>query len=472
MNNNHFIDAFYRTYENVNETSQARTPDEPSIKLVDDYWDAQSRRLVNVNPGVGIGEAVTTDQAMIRVGGSFKVGAKQYEFMETNKNVWDGKKRKISDLGAGEADSDAATIGQIMRGDKDSWNAKKMKITNVAPGTAKDDVAVYSQIPKDYLQLKNSKWDGNNKVISNVAKGSKSNDVAVYSQIPKDCLQLKDDKWNGDNKVISNVAKGTNPNDIVVNSQIPKDYLQLKNSKWDGKNKIIENVAKGTKPNDVATMDQIPKDNLQLKDGKWNGNNMKITSVARGTDDNDVAIVAQLPTDYMKSVNSSWDAGGQIISNVKEGDQPNDVLTFNQALKPGGKKGEFYTAPDKTYTFMQPITYHLYGDQLPTGKIVNKREVWDAREMPIRDIAPGFYDTDACRVDQALVCNYPGRKYYDAKGKPISNIKAGSAPGEAIVFEQAVRIENNELYWNKTKLDLYFNDSNGDQVRVFIKRKD
>ena len=28
-----------------------------------------------------------------------------------------------------------------------------------------------------------------------------------------------------------------------------------------------------------------------------------------------------------------------------------------------------------------------------------------------------------------------------------------------------------ELYWNKTKLDLYFNDSNGDQVRVFIKRK-
>ena len=63
MNNNHFIDAFYRTYENVNENTQARSP-EPGIKLVDDKWDAQSKRLVNVNPGEGIGEAVTTDQAM------------------------------------------------------------------------------------------------------------------------------------------------------------------------------------------------------------------------------------------------------------------------------------------------------------------------------------------------------------------------------------------------------------------------
>src|SRR5436190_7897004 len=235
MNNNHFIDAFYRTYDNVNENTQARST-EPGIKLVDDSWDIQSRRLVNVNPGVGIGEAVTTDQALIRVDNSFKVGAKKYEFMEVNKNVWDGKKRKISDLGAGEADSDAATIGQIMRGDKGSWHAKKMKISNVAPGTAKDDVAVYSQIPKDYLQLKNSKWDGNNKLISNVAKGSKSNDVAIYSQIPKDYLQLKDDKWNGNNKVISNVAKGLKSNGVAIYSQLPKDYIQLKDDKWNGNN--------------------------------------------------------------------------------------------------------------------------------------------------------------------------------------------------------------------------------------------
>src|SRR5436190_13918926 len=165
MNSNHFIDAFYRTYDNVNENTQARTP-EPGIKLVEDNWDLQSKRLVNVNPGVGIGEAVTTDQALIRVDDSFKVGAKKYEFMETKENVWSGKKRKISDLRAGETDSDAATKGQIMRADNRNWNAKTMKISNVMPGTAQDDAAVYGQIPKDYLPLKDGKWSGNNKVIS------------------------------------------------------------------------------------------------------------------------------------------------------------------------------------------------------------------------------------------------------------------------------------------------------------------
>src|SRR5436190_482431 len=471
MNNNHFIDAFYRTYDNVNENSQARSS-EPGIKLVDNKWDMQSRRLVNANPGVGIGDVVTIDQALIRSDNSFKVGAKQYEFMEVNKNVWDGKKRKISNLSAGVADSDVATIGQIMRGDKGSWHAKKMKISNVVAGTAKDDVATYGQMPKDYLQLKDDKWNGDNKIISNVAKGTNHNDVAVYSQIPKDCLQLKNTKWDGKNKIIENVAKGSKGDDVAVYSQIPKDCLQLKNSKWDGKSKIIENVAKGSKSNDVAVISQIPKDCLQLKDDKWNGNNKKITSVTRGTDDNDVAIVAQLPTDYMKSDKTSWTADNKKISNVKEGDQPNDVLTFNQALKPSNIKGEFYTNLDTTYKFMQLVIFKLRGEELPTGKMVSKREVWDAREIPIRDIAPGVYYTDACRYDQALVCNYLGGQYYDAKGKPISNIKAGSAPGEAIVFEQAIRIENNELYWNKTKLDLYFNDSNGDQVRVFIKRKE
>src|SRR5436190_312876 len=509
MNNNHFIDAFYRTYENVNENTQARTPDEPGIKLVDDKWDAQSKRLVNVNPGVGIGEAVTTEQAMIRSDDSFKVGAKKYEFMEANRNVWDGKKRKISDLSTGEADSDAATVGQIMRGDKGSWNAKKMKISNVVAGTAKDDVAVYGQIPKESLQLKDDKWNGNNKVIANVSKGSKPNDVAIMSQIPKDCLQLKDSKWSGGNKVISNVAMGTNPNDVAVYGQIPKDCLQLKNSKWDGKNKIIVNVAKGSKPNDVATMGQISKDNLQLKDdkwngnnkiienvaqgtkpndvavmsqipkdylqskdGKWNGDNKKITSVGQGTEDNDVAIVRQLPTDYMKSVNSSWDAGNRKITNVKEGTQPNDVLTFNQALKPSINKGEFYTTSDTTYKFMQPVTYKLHGEQLPTGVIVSKRDVWDAQSMPIRDIAPGYYETDACRVDQALVCNYPGGEYYDAIGKQICNIRPGTKYGDALVFEQFLRIENNELYVGNTKLELYFIESNGDQVRVRIQSKE
>ena len=293
---------------------------------------------------------------------SSKEGEKDNQFIHYEKGSWNAMKRKITNISSGEADSDAAVIGQVMKYNNSSWNAKKMK-------------------------------------ISNVEKGTDDNDVAVVSQLLK-----------------------------------PDSVLQKNNSNWDAKNK-------------------------------------KITSVAKGTEDSDVAIVSQLPTDYMKSINSSWDAVSRRISNVKEGAQPNDVLTFNQALKPSINKGEFYTTSDTTYTFMQPITYKLHGEQLTTGKIVSKREVWDAREMPIRDIAPGYYDTDACRYDQALVCEYLSGKYYDAKGKPICNIKKGSAPGEAIVFEQALRIENNELYLGNTKLELYFNDTNGDQVRVFFKRK-
>src|SRR5436190_16826285 len=121
---------------------------------------------------------------------------------------------------------------------------------------------------------------------------------------------------------------------------------------------------------------------------------------------------------------------------------------------------------------MQPVIFKLRGEELPTGKMVNEREVWDGRDMPIRDIAPGYYDTDACQIGQAMVLDYPNWEYYDAIGKQICNIKPGTKNGDAVTFENALRIENNELYWYNTKLDLYFNDSNGDQVRVFIKRKD
>src|SRR5436190_13398549 len=216
-------------------------------------------------------------------------------------------------------------------------------------------------------------------------------------------------------------------------SQIPKDYVQLKNSKWDGKNKIIENVAKGSKPNDVATMSQIPKDNLQLKDGKWNGDN-------------------------------------KVIENVAEGTKPNDVLTFSRALKEG-PDDDFFTADDKRYKFikLKTVQNRHYDDEY---KLVQKDHFWDGNNLVLRNIHKGYFDTDAVRLDQVLECDYVTGAFYDAKDKPIRHIKTGTQYGDAIVFEQAVRIEDNELYWFNTKLDLYFNDSNGDQVRVFIKRKE
>ena len=357
-----YIDAFYRTYENSKtiENPQARSS-EPGIKLVDDNWDVQSKRLVNVNPGVEVGDVVITDQALVRDGNSFKVGSKKYEFMEVDKQAWGGKKRKISDLVAGESDTDAATVGQIMRVNKNTWNGKKLKISNVVPGTAKDDVAVYSQIPKDYLTSKDGKWDGKNKIISNVSKGVKPNDVATFNQIPKDYLSSKDGKWDGKNKIISNVAKGAKSNDVAIFSQIPNDYLSSKDGNWEGKNKIISNVAKGVKPNDVATFSQIPKDNLSLKDGKWNGDN-------------------------------------KIIENVAAGTKANDVLTYDQALK-AGPDDDFFTTDNKRYKFMKQKTEQWKHLNLE-NQLVDVHHFWDANKMLIRNGLKAMVDTDLCRLDQ------------------------------------------------------------------------
>src|SRR5436190_14188213 len=106
------------------------------------------------------------------------------------------------------------------------------------------------------------------------------------------------------------------------------------------------------------------------------------------------------------------------------------------------------------------------------GRHVHKDHFWDGNNFVLRNIYKGYLNTDAVRLDQVLRCDYVTGEFYDSQDKPIRRIKPGTQHGDAITYDQAIRIENNELYWNKTKLDLYFNDSNGDQVRVFIKRKD
>src|SRR5436190_10792842 len=73
-----------------------------------------------------------------------------------------------------------------------------------------------------------------------------------------------------------------------------------------------------------------------------------------------------------------------------------------------------------------------------------------------RYVAPGVWETDACRYDQALVCDYPRGEYYDAIRKQICNIKPGTKYGDALVFEQALRIENNELYLDRLKQNWNF----------------
>jgi len=67
-----------------------------------------------------------------------------------------------------------------------------------------------------------------------------------------------------------------------------------------------------------------------------------------------------------------------------------------------------------------------------------------------------------------MVLDYPNWGYYRANKKQICDIKPGTKYGDALVFEQALRIENDELCLGNRTLELYFNESNSDQVRVFF----
>src|SRR5215468_4562788 len=146
---------------------------------------------------------------------------------------------------------------------------------------------------------------------------------------------------------------------------------------------------------------------------KWNVNSMQITNVSKGILPNDVATVEQIPESIEKYEND-WNCKGKKLINVGEGSGGNEVLTFNQALKPSTVDGEFYTAPNKTYKFMQPNTFP-YIEYLPSGEKIERRECWDANNKVVRNLDKGYGDIDACRMDQALTCDYYTGDFYNER---------------------------------------------------------
>src|SRR5215468_1200607 len=189
----HFIDAFYRTYDN-SESTQPRSS-EPGIKLVDDKWDVQSRSLVNVNPGLHAGEVVTTDQALVLDGNSFKVGKHKFEFMNSNKCGWNGKKMKLTDISAGELESDAATVGQvilkndgkIMRANNNGWDGKKRKLTDINDGVAQSDAATVGQVMlksnEEFMKTNTNGWDGKKRKLTDISDGVSESDCDTVGQV-------------------------------------------------------------------------------------------------------------------------------------------------------------------------------------------------------------------------------------------------------------------------------------------------
>src|SRR5215468_1941991 len=228
----HFIDGFYRTYENNSSNSAQPRSSEPGIKLVDDKWNAQSKSLVNVNPGLHAGEVVTTDQALIIDGNSFKVGKHKFEFMNSNKCGWNGKKRKLTDISAGELESDAATVGQvilkndvkIMKSNNNGWDGKKMKLTDISDGVAQSDAATVGQVMlksnEEFMKTNTNGWDGKKRKLTDIIDGVAQSDCATVGQVvlknAGEIMKANNNGWAGQNNKISNVAKGTGDNDVAI----------------------------------------------------------------------------------------------------------------------------------------------------------------------------------------------------------------------------------------------------------------
>jgi len=218
----HFIDAFYRTYDN-SESTQPRSS-EPGIKLVDDKWDAQSKSLVNVNPGLHAGEVVTTDQALVLDGNSFKVGKHKFEFMNSNKCGWNGKKMKLTDISDGVAQSDAATVGQvilkkdveIMKANNNGWTGKKMKLTDISDGVAQSDAATVGQVMlksnEEFMKTNTNGWDGKKRKITDIIDGVAQSDAATVGQVVlksnEEFMKVNTNGWDGKKRKITDIIDG------------------------------------------------------------------------------------------------------------------------------------------------------------------------------------------------------------------------------------------------------------------------
>lgn len=133
----------------------------------EDKFNAKGKKITNICPGDESGDVATTDQLIKKVGiGKFTLdGAKISLIQKDDKyNVWDGRKKKISNVMCGEDDSDVATVGQLFKrvgGNVVSNNGEQFSI----------------------LQLNNDTWDCKNIRVAQVQEGVDDNDACIIKQL-------------------------------------------------------------------------------------------------------------------------------------------------------------------------------------------------------------------------------------------------------------------------------------------------
>src|SRR5436190_1138782 len=324
----------------------------------------------------------------------------------------------------GEVSKEGKQGSEFIQFEKGNWNALKRRIHNISAGTDGSDAATIDQV----MQKGTNSWNAKRMKISNVQEGTDNNDVAVVSQLlkPNSVLQIKNSNWDAKNKVISNVAKGSEPNDVATKGYVDLvTPLRNKDGDYDMNGKSIRNVKHPSNTNDAATKKYVDDNSIskskvmQIDNNSWNAKSLKISKVTKGTNVDDVAVVGQLlkPDDVLKrNSDNNWDGKTKKIINVAEGEDNNDVVVysqFKQALKETVHLGQFETFPGWYHHLMELSNHGL-----------------DPRDL----------------------------YKWDAKKKHIAYIKPGEKDGEAVTFDQALRIENNTLCWGNSQVLLYITD--------------
>jgi len=217
--NNHYIDVFYRTYQdNTYEKTEGRSSEGDQMKLDElGKWNALEKPISNVSPGINNSDAATVGQTLIQDGqtNKFKLDNKSFEFMQplSAKNInWSAKRRRITYLADGKETDDAVNYGQIIKYDKDKkhWDAKSHKVGNVAAAADGHDAVIYNQV----MHTDDKCWYGNNKVISKVKPGHANGDVATCEQtLP---LNSTTKSYNGNDNKIVNLKCGTKAGEVMT----------------------------------------------------------------------------------------------------------------------------------------------------------------------------------------------------------------------------------------------------------------
>src|SRR5436190_3021329 len=216
--NNHYIDAFYRTYQdNTYEKSEERSAQTTQIKLDNDTWNAQNKPITNVTAGTNNTDVAVVGQTLIQDGqtNKFKLGHKSFEFMQplSTKNInWSAKRRRITYIADAKESDDAVSYGQIIKYDKDKkhWDAKSHKISNVAAATDGHDAVNYNQV----MHTDDKCWYANNKIISKVKQGHSFGDVLTYEQSM--VLNSNNKAYNGNGNKITNIKSGEKPGEVMT----------------------------------------------------------------------------------------------------------------------------------------------------------------------------------------------------------------------------------------------------------------